>query len=101
MEEIQERLLKKSKKAKLESIGKFISFICIAFIVVVVASILYFVASKGIATFTTNKVSVWAFLTGTVWNPSSTGADGQPLVGALPMITGSFIVTLLSAIVAT
>ena len=101
MEEIQERLLKKSKKAKLESIGKFISFICIAFIVVVVVSILYFVASKGIATFTTNKVSVWAFLTGTVWNPSSTGADGQPLVGALPMITGSFIVTLLSAIVAT
>lgn len=101
MEEIQERLLKKSKKAKLESIGKFISFICIAFIVVVVASILYFVASKGIATFTTNKVSVWAFLTGTVWNPSSTGADGQPLVGALPMITGSFIVTLLSATVAT
>ena len=101
MEEIQERLLKKSKKAKLESIGKFISFICIAFIVVVVASILYFVSSKGIATFTTNKVSVWAFLTGTVWNPSSTGADGQPLVGALPMITGSFIVTLLSAIVAT
>ena len=101
MEEIQERLLKKSKKAKLESIGKFISFICIAFIVVVVASILYFVSSKGIATFTTNKVSVWAFLTGTVWNPSSTGADGQPLVGALPLITGSFIVTLLSAIVAT
>lgn len=67
----------------------------------VVASILYFVASKGIATFTTNKVSLWAFLTGTVWNPSAKGADGQPLVGALPMITGSFVVTLLSAIVAT
>ncbi len=38
---------------------------------------------------------------GTQWNPSAVGPDGQPLVGALPMILGSFFVTFLSAIVAT
>ena len=32
---------------------------------------------------------------------SDIGADGKPMVGALPMIAGSFIVTFLSAIVAT
>ncbi|MGY3777221.1 phosphate ABC transporter permease subunit PstC [Isobaculum melis] len=98
---IEERLTKKSKKAKLETFGKSLSFICIAFIVLVVISILYFVASKGIATFTQNGVSIGSFLGGTDWNPSGKGADGQPLVGALPMITGSFLVTFLSAIVAT
>lgn len=41
------------------------------------------------------------FLFGTSWNPSQVGPDGKPMVGALPMITGSFIVTFLSAIIAT
>lgn len=101
MQSIEERLTKKSKKAKLETFGKSLSFICIAFIVLVVISILYFVASKGIATFTQNGVSIGSFLGKTDWNPSGKGTDGQPLVGALPMITGSFLVTFLSAIVAT
>lgn len=38
---------------------------------------------------------------GTTWNPSELGPDGKPLVGALPMIAGSLIVTVLSAILAT
>ena len=53
----------------------------------------YFVASKGLATFFTDKINVFDFLFGTDWNPSQIGANGKPMVGALPMITGSFIVT--------
>ena len=61
----------------------------------------YFVASRGLATFFVDKVNVFDFLFGTQWNPSAVGPDGQPLVGALPMIVGSFVVTFLSAIIAT
>ena len=98
---MQKRLAEHSGKSRLEKIGKMISFICIAFIVFVVLSILYFVASKGISTFTKDGVSLWDFLTGTVWNPGSVGENGKPLTGALPMIAGSFIVTVLAAAVAT
>ncbi|ALV22726.1 MAG: phosphate ABC transporter permease subunit PstC [Carnobacterium sp.] len=101
MEDIQGKLVGHSGKGRLEKIGKAVSFICIAFIVFVVVSILYFVASKGISTFTKDGVSLSSFLTGSVWNPGNVGEDGQPLAGALPMIAGSFIVTLLSALVAT
>ena len=48
-----------------------------------------------------DKVNFFDFLFGTKWNPSQVGENGQPLVGALPMIIGSFLVTFLSAIVAT
>ncbi len=101
MEEIQARLLGNSKKGRLEKLGKTVSFICIAIIVFVVVSILYFVTSKGLSTFFTDGVSFWGFLTGSVWSPGNVGENGHPLVGALPMITGSFLVTLLSAVLAT
>ncbi|MDT2834478.1 phosphate ABC transporter permease subunit PstC [Vagococcus carniphilus] len=101
MEEIQSKLLKKSPKRKLEQFGKTISFLAISLIVAVVIAIFYFVASKGLATFFVDKVKLSEFLFGTEWNPSSVNEQGQPLVGAMPMILGSFIVTFLSALIAT
>ena len=101
LEDMKEVLMQKSKRARMEQRGKFISFICIAIIVLVVLSIFYFVASKGLATFFVDKVNVFDFLFGKEWNPSELGANGQPQVGALPMILGSFLVTFLSAIIAT
>ncbi|WEG74135.1 phosphate ABC transporter permease subunit PstC [Vagococcus intermedius] len=101
MEDIRNDLLKVSKKAKLEKIGKAISFLCIAFIVAVVLAIFYFVASKGLATFFKDGINIFDFLFGTEWSPGNLGEDGKPLVGALPMILGSFTVTILSALVAT
>lgn len=101
MEDVKQILMKKSKRAKMEQRGKLISLFCILLIVLVVVSIFYFVASKGLATFFIDKVNFFDFLFGTKWNPSQVGENGQPLVGALPMIVGSFLVTFLSAIVAT
>ncbi|MCT4490424.1 phosphate ABC transporter permease subunit PstC, partial [Levilactobacillus parabrevis] len=63
--------------------------------ILVVASMLWFITSKGIATFTQNHVSLWKFLSGTNWAPD------QGKIGALPMILGSFAVTFAAAIVAT
>ncbi|MFD1672507.1 phosphate ABC transporter permease subunit PstC [Agrilactobacillus yilanensis] len=100
-DEIKEKLLKKSRATRSEFRGRIISFVCTAIIVTVVVSIFYFVASKGLATFFSNKVNLWDFLSKTIWNPGSTDSHGSPQAGALPMIVGSFAVTILSAVIAT
>ncbi|KAA2301502.1 phosphate ABC transporter permease subunit PstC, partial [Clostridioides difficile] len=57
----------------------------------------YFVASKGLSTFFQNGISISEFLGGKTWNPT-----GEPaFYGALPFITGSFITTLLAALIAS
>lgn len=101
MDPIREKILKPSKETRQDFIGKTLSYASIFLIVGVVLAIFLFVASKGIATFTQNKASLVEFLTGSEWNPGSTGPNGRPLVGALPMILGSFGVTLLAALFAT
>lgn len=83
-------------KRKLERVGLTITGTCVALVVVLVATLVVMVASKGIATFAVDGISLPAFLGGTTWNPHQAGDDGAPLMGALPMICGSFAVTLLS-----
>ena len=101
MDKIRESLLKKSVASKIERRGKAISLICLALIVGIVFLIFYFVASRGLATFFQNHINLWQFLSGTQWNPGTVGTNGQPAVGALPMIVGSFLITILSALIAT
>ena len=98
---IKEKLLSSNKNSRLEKFGKTLTFLCIALIVFVVASILVFVAQKGLSTFFVDKVNPFNFLFGTNWSPGNMGPDGKPAVGALPMFSGSLIVTVLSALVAT
>ena len=89
-EELVKQLTSPSKNSRLEKFGKTITFLCLALIVFIVAMILLFVAQKGLATFFVNKVSLVEFLFSGDWSPS----EGK--FGALPMILGSFVVTLLS-----
>ena len=67
----------------------------------VVLSILFMITSRGLSTFIQDKVPVSDFFTKSVWNPSAVDANGRHLVGALPMIVGSFSVTILAALLAT
>ncbi|CAJ1317713.1 putative ABC transporter permease protein YqgH [Paenibacillus nuruki] len=78
-------------------IGRIYTSICVVFLIAVIISIVYFVTSKGVATFAVNGVSLKEFFLGTNWNPQ---AD-TPSFGALPFITGSFMVTLLAALIAS
>lgn len=94
-------LLSPSKNSRLEKFGKTITFCCLALIVFIVAMILLFVAQKGLSTFFVDKINPIDFLFGTKWQPSVKNELGQPYLGALPMIMGSFIVTILSALIAT
>ncbi|AEV94826.1 phosphate ABC transporter permease subunit PstC [Pediococcus claussenii] len=101
MEPIKQELTKKSRAAKQDQRGQLIAGLSIVLIMLVVLSILYMITSRGLATFTQDHISVVDFFTKTVWNPGSLGKNGQPLVGALPMIIGSFMVTVLAALLAT
>lgn len=94
-EDLAKKLMSPSKNSRLEKFGKTITFMCLALIVFIVAMILIFVAQKGLSTFFTDGVNIFTFLFDGKWNPS------QKEFGALPMITGSFIVTILSALIAT
>lgn len=101
MDNIRESLLKQSAATRKDRFGRYISLAALLLIVVVVLSIFWFVASKGLATFFANKVNLWDFLTGTKWAPGQKDANGHTFVGAAPMIVGSFLVTLISALIAT
>ncbi|HEL1570228.1 TPA: phosphate ABC transporter permease subunit PstC [Streptococcus suis] len=94
-EQLAKELSSPSKNSRLEKFGKVITFLCLSLIVFIVAMILIFVAQRGLSTFFVDGVSITDFLFGSKWEPS------LKIFGALPMISGSFIVTILSAVVAT
>ena len=94
-QDLEKQLTTPSKNSRLEKFGKGITFFCLVLIVFIVAMILIFVAQKGLSTFFVDGVNPITFLFGSKWDPSSGS------FGALPMILGSFIVTILSALIAT
>ena len=94
-QELAKKLTSPSKNSRLERFGKTLAFLCLSLIVLIVAMILIFVAQKGLSTFFVDGVNIFDFLFGSKWEPSS------KIFGALPMIAGSFIVTILSSLIAT
>jgi phosphate transport system permease protein len=100
-EKLAKQLMKKSKTARYERFGHLLSLSALLLIMAIVLGIIVFVASKGLSTFSRDNVSVKEFFTGTIWNPGTKTPNGQQAVGALPMIVGSFLVTLLAAALAT
>lgn len=95
------KLLTKSKTARYEQRGQFISWLTLVLIMVIVLGIIGFILIKGLSMFFTDNVKLSEFFLGTDWNPGSTTQGGKQAVGALPMIVGSFGVTLLAALLAT
>lgn len=98
---IKESLLKQSVSTKKDRMGRLISFSALALVGIVVISILFFVLSRGLMTFTLDRINPFRFIFGTVWDPNTPDSQGNLQFGAMPMILGSFLVTLLSALVAT
>lgn len=87
-------------KQGIERRGRVLTGSAVALVVVLVCTLIFMVCSRGLATFLTDGVPLSSFLGGTPWNPHQNDASGVPLVGALPMIAGSFAVTLLSCALA-
>ena len=87
-------------KRRVELVGKGVTGACIALVALLVVTLVAMVAQRGISTFAVDGINLFDFLTGTTWNPHQDDANGMPTVGALPMIVGSFSVTILSTLVA-
>lgn len=87
-------------KSRIELMGKSVAGLCVTLIVLLVATLVFMVAQHGLATFFADGISPVDFFLGTTWNPHQTNEAGNPTVGALPMIVGSFSVTLLSTLIA-
>ena len=81
-------------KRQLENIGLGITGACVLLVAVVVLALIVMVAQQGLTTFFVDGFDPIAFLIGQHWIPE------QDMYGALPMIVGSFSVTLLSTLIA-
>lgn len=71
------------------------------FFIVLTLCLVFFIASKGLATFYQNKVSPFDFLFSQVWKPDRDPANGGPAVGSLIFIVGSVSISLLALIIST
>lgn len=81
-------------KRQLENVGLGVTGFCVALVALVVVTLIVMVAQQGLTTFLVDGVNPVDFLTGQNWIPE------QERYGALPMIVGSFAVTLLSTVFA-
>ena len=77
-------------KRRLENIGLGITGFCVALVALVVITLIFMVAQQGLTTFFVDGLNPIDFFFGQNWIPE------QERYGALPMIVGSFAVTLLS-----
>ncbi|MGI6229318.1 MAG: phosphate ABC transporter permease subunit PstC [Tractidigestivibacter sp.] len=93
-------MAKEKTKGSIERRGRAITGACVTLVIILVITLIFMVCSRGLATFYADGVPLSSFFGGTVWNPHQNDANGVPLVGALPMIAGSFCVTLLSCLFA-
>ncbi len=81
-------------KRRLENIGLGITGFCVALVALVVVTLIFMVAQQGLTTFFVDGLNPIDFFLGQNWIPE------QERYGALPMIVGSFAVTLLSTLFA-
>lgn len=81
-------------KRRLENVGLGLTGACVALVAIVVLTLIVMVAQQGLTTFIGDGINIGAFLSGQNWIPT------DDKFGALPLIVGSFSVTLLSTIFA-
>ncbi|GIP33743.1 phosphate ABC transporter permease subunit PstC [Paenibacillus sp. J2TS4] len=94
------RKTEKFKKHHIEEFrGRMFIYFCTFFLIITLLAIIYFIASKGLATFFQNRVNLFDFLFGTTWAPGRADDAGGPQFGAFPFIFGSFAVTIMAALV--
>ena len=81
--------------------GRLIVTIFGYFLIIVTLSLVFFIASKGLATFFHNKVSPIEFLFSKVWAPDRDISNGGPSVGALIFIVGSILIASIALILSS
>ena len=85
------------KDLKNEYIGRGFSMLCAGIIIILTFTIIVFITSKGINTFTKHGYSLSKFLFTSLWNPEG----NNPKFGALIFIAGSTFVSIGAVIIST
>jgi phosphate transport system permease protein len=81
-----------------EMLGRFLTTGAAALAIISTITIVFFISTKGLATFFANDVSIKDFLLSTHWFPDRLPEDGGPQVGVLVFIFGSLTVSLLAVL---
>jgi phosphate transport system permease protein len=81
-----------------EMLGRLLTTGAAALAIISTITIVFFISTKGLATFFANDVSIKDFLLSTHWFPDRLPEDGGPQVGVLVFILGSLIVSLLAVL---
>ena len=88
-------MFKKNRTQIADKIIPTILFLCASVSVITIFSIIYALFSESIHFF--KQVSIWEFLTGKEWYPL---AEEGKKFGVLPLISGTFLVTIIACLVA-
>lgn len=89
------------KNKNIHNAGKIYTIICISLIIIIVAVMTWFIASKGLSLFLRDDISIFDFLSGTQWKPDRGIENGGQLFGVLPFLLGSFSITILAILIST
>lgn len=95
--QVKERRFKKHQLEELR--GRTFIYSCTFILLLLLAAIIYFIASRGLATFFGSGVNVFEFLFSTTWAPGRSAEAGGPSFGGFAFLFGSFAVTLMAALV--
>jgi phosphate transport system permease protein len=86
---------KRAHASRSERVSRGIFLFCASLVILVMAAIFLFVGSNAYQTFTVSHVGLGDFLFSKTWQPD----NGQ--VGALVLITGTFVTTVLAVLIST
>ncbi len=86
-------------KWKNELLGKWLSFLCAALVIVTTFAIVIFITMKGTSTFIGTGINPLEILFSSQWIPDRPAAQGGPALGILPFLLGSLAVSLLAVLI--
>lgn len=95
---MNKQLFNSSKEIRQDKLGRLLVYSALTVVLVLALAMLYFIFSKGIATFTQNHINFWDFLTRSNWNTDNLQ---KPDLGAWALMVTSAETTLLAVLVTT
>lgn len=93
-------MIQRQQARLIDQIARGVFFVCAILLVVVIVSVIVFIGSNAFRIFSeSGGTTIQQFFATTNWDP--TGGEGNPAYGALGLIIGSVVITLLSVVIAT
>ncbi|PSP20299.1 phosphate ABC transporter permease subunit PstC [Halobacteriales archaeon QH_10_67_13] len=91
---------RKAGEIQLDTAVRYVFAACGVLTVLVTAGIIYVLIDGAQVFFASDIVDVQGFLTGNTWKPTSKTGDGTYKFGILPLVSGTLIIVVTSAVIA-